>query len=236
MMSPRLPREERTTAITVGLLYIIATAAGLAAAALNAPTELARMAAGKGDVLGMALVLTVMAVAVAGLGAMLYPVLIRDADTRSKQGLSMWYLATRITEGALFCVGVVALVSAVSVSEAMIGMSASQAASYEAAGLALQSVFGYSWTAGQTVFCVGAAMLYWLLFVSRRVPRWLSVWGIIAAPLMLVGGFLLPITGDPNSTISSLLYAPMGLQEMVLAVWLIVWGFKPSATGTNDNG
>ncbi len=77
-------------------------------------------------------------------------------------------------------------------------------------------------------------MLYWLLFVSQRVPRWLSVWGLVAAPLMLVGGLLLPFTGDPNSTISSLLYAPMGLQEMVLAVWLIVWGLRPAATASSS--
>ena len=75
------------------------------------------------------------------------------------------------------------------------------------------------------MFCVGAFMLYTLLFQSRRVPRWLSIWGLIAAPLMLIAGLLLPITGDPNSTISSILYAPMALQEMVLAVWLIARGF-----------
>ena len=68
---------------------------------------------------------------------------------------------------------------------------------------------------GQSVFCVGAVMLYYLLYVSKRVPRWLSVWGLIAAPLMLIAGFSLVVTGDPNSTISSVLYAPLGLQEMV---------------------
>jgi len=39
--------------------------------------------------------------------------------------------------------------------------------------------------------------------------------GLMAAPLMLVAGFLPPLTGDPSSTASTILYAPMGLQEMV---------------------
>jgi hypothetical protein len=39
---------------------------------------------------------------------------------------------------------------------------------------------------------------------------------------MLVAGFSLVVTGDPNSTFSSILYAPLGLQEMALAVWLLV--------------
>jgi hypothetical protein len=75
-------------------------------------------------------------------------------------------------------------------------------------------------------------MLYWLLLRSGRVPRWLALWGLVAAPLMLVAGFLLPITGDPNSPASTLLYIPMGVQEMVLAIWLIGWGFRPT---TADN-
>jgi len=226
-MKTKAAREERKAAITVGVLYITATAAGIAAMMMNAPAELAQMAASKSAILATALFDIVMAVTVAGLGVMLYPVLMRDADTSSKQGLTTWYVGTRITEGALFFVGVIALVSMLSVSEAMAGVSAMQAVSYEAAALVLKTVFDYSWIAGQTIFCVGAAMLYWLLYVSKRVPRWLSVWGLIAAPMMLVAGFMLPITNDPNSTISSLLYAPMGLQEMVLAVWLIARGFRP---------
>jgi len=54
---------------------------------------------------------------------------------------------------------------------------------------------------------------------------------------MLAGGLSLAVTGDPNSTVSSIMYAPLGLQEMVLAVWLILKGFNspavtsPAATG-----
>lgn len=88
---------------------------------------------------------------------------------------------------------------------------------------------------GQSVFCVGAAMLYYLLYASRRIPRWLSVWGLMGAPLMLAGGFSLAVTGDPNSTVSSILYAPLGLQEMVLAVWLIAKGFDPSAISSGSD-
>jgi hypothetical protein len=82
---------------------------------------------------------------------------------------------------------------------------------------------------GQSVFCVGALMLYCLLYQSKRIPRWLSVWGLIGAPLMLAAGFLLLVEGYPNSTLSSVLYAPFALQEMVFAVWLIVKGFNSSA-------
>lgn len=221
-------RQERPTAITVGVLYIVATAAGVGAAAANAPGQIAQMAAGKGAVLLTASFEIVMAVAVTGIAVMFYPVLIRDAGTRTKQGLALWYVGTRIAEGALSLVAVAALVSRLGLSEAMAGAPA-RAGQYEAVALALKDFSGYAWVAAQTVFCVGAVMLYGLLYASRRVPRWVCGWGLAAAPVYLVAGFLLPFTGNPNSAISTALSAPMAIQEMVLAVWMIGWGLRPAA-------
>lgn len=87
----------------------------------------------------------------------------------------------------------------------------------------------FAFMLGQSVFCIGALMFYYLLFQAKLVPRWLSVWGFIGAPLMLVASLSLLMTGDPDSTFSTVLYAPLGLQEMVLAVWLIVRGYNPAA-------
>jgi hypothetical protein len=85
-------------------------------------------------------------------------------------------------------------------------------------------------TFGMIVFCLGGLIFYYLLFQFRLVPRWLSGWGIIAL-IMNVAAGLLVMFGffSPISTISNVLQIPIGLQEMVLAVWLIVKGFNPSA-------
>lgn len=176
----------------------------------------------------------VMAVTVAGVAFMIYPILKQDANSPGKQGLALWYVGTRITEGVLFLVGILALLSLFALSLEVAGAGDSQPIQYEAAANVLKTASDYSVVLGQSVFCVGAVMPYYLLYVSRRVPRWLSVWGLIGAPLMLVGGFSLAVTGDPNSTISSIMYASLGLQEMVLAVWLMVKGFDPSAIASRS--
>lgn len=224
-------RTERPTAVTVGVLYILATAAGgVASAIAGARRSLDALAADQVGTLVGALALVVMAVACMGVAVMLYPILRRDAATPIQHGLSVWYVGTRIAEATLFLVGVTALLAALDR-----GQTATEnpgAATGAAAGAAVLAFFDYAWIAGQTIFCVGAAMLYWLLLRSGRVPRWLALWGLVAAPMMLVAGFLLPITGDPNSPASTLLYIPMGVQEMVLAIWLIGWGFRPT---TADN-
>ena len=67
---------------------------------------------------------------------------------------------------------------------------------------------------------LGAVMIYYLFYRSKLIPRWLSGWGLVgavlylAAPLFAMFGFAL-----------ELLEMPLAIQEMVLAIWLIVRGF-----------
>lgn len=155
------------------------------------------------------------------------PVLRRDAGTPLRQSLALWYVGTRITESALFLVAILGMLSLLALSQG-IADAGDQAslASFEPLQRTLQMVTDHSAILAQSVFCIGAMMLYYLLYVSRRVPRWLSGWGLVAVPLMLIAGFLLPVTDDPDSTV---LYAPFAVQEMVFAVWLIVRGFREPA-------
>ena len=96
-------------------------------------------------------------------------------------------------------------------------------------------VSDYAWMLGYTIFCIGALMLYYLLYQSKLIPRWLSAWVFIGAPLMLVAGLLpLLINEDPNSMLSTALNIPIALQEMVFAVWLIVKGFNSSAIASES--
>jgi hypothetical protein len=183
-----------------------------------------------------------MAVTVAGAAFMMYPILMQDADSKVKEGLSLWYVGSRITEGAIFVVAVLGLLSLLALSKELASEGGSGASGLQAAGTVMWNAYTWASILAQTVFCVGAVMLYYLLYVSRRVPRWLSIWGLIAAPLMLIAGLSFAVTGDPNSAFSSVLYAPLGLQEMVLAAWLIARGFNPPAdrglevcTGTPDD-
>ena len=78
------------------------------------------------------------------------------------------------------------------------------------------------------VFTVGALMLYSLLYQSRLVPRWLSIWGLAAAAVMLVGTVLIMLdvfSESSNSLIEAVAVIPIPLNELALAGWLIVKGF-----------
>ena len=100
------------------------------------------------------------------------------------------------------------------------------AAAFQAQGALLQRAGGLSGLAG-IVFCLGASMFYAALYQARLVPRWLSGWGLasvipyLAAEALALFGLL-----DPLSTTATLLHISMAVQEMVLAVWLIVKGLN----------
>jgi len=120
-----------------------------------------------------------------------------------------------------------AMLALLSLSRELVGESSSDSLQFHSSVAVWVDASNFAAMLGQSVFCIGAVMLYWLLYQSRRVPRWLSAWGLIAAPLMLGAGFLVLVDGDPNSTLSTILYVPMAIQEMVLALWLIIKGYAP---------
>jgi hypothetical protein len=72
-----------------------------------------------------------------------------------------------------------------------------------------------------------------LLYRSRIVPRWITLWGFVGIPLY-AAAYLLAMYGSigGNSSEQNLLQLPLGVQEMVLAVWMIARGFRPAAVST----
>jgi hypothetical protein len=80
------------------------------------------------------------------------------------------------------------------------------------------------------VFILGAVMFYYVLYRSKLTPRWLSGWGLIAAVPYIATAFLTMFGSiDSDSAAFNVMVLPLAVQEMVLAVWLIVKGFNPSA-------
>jgi len=84
-------------------------------------------------------------------------------------------------------------------------------------------------------FCLGAVLFNVLLYRSGVVPRWIALWGLVAIPIYVVAD-LLPLYGaiGVDSAGQNLMFMPLAVQEMVLAVWLIARGFRPSVVSTTQ--
>ena len=222
--------DARRSARAVGVFFLLATAAGVVHMALAAPVLggddlLADVAAGRTQLLVSVLAVLVMAVSVVGVSVAAYPVL-----RRRSPALALGYVASRTAEGIFFAVGAMLLIGLVTVADGATGAAGN--ADLDALGEVLVGM--REWGAGAVVntavFPVGALVLYGLLHRARLVPRWLAGWGFVGALLYLAAGLLLALDQIGGvSTEMVLLNAPLAVNELVLAVWLIVRGFDPAA-------
>jgi hypothetical protein len=221
----------RKTAIIVGVLYIIGTVAGISSVIATGPIfdgseTLGKVAANPNQLtLGGLFVLTM------GLALAMVPVLLFPIFKQINEVLAVGYVVFR---GALEAVSYMALVGmwlvlVVLGREHMLA-GASAAPYFQNLAALLRDGGDSISTITTIVFCLGALMLYTVLYQSQLVPRWISIWGVIAILFNLATAFLMMFNlMTAFSTINMVMNFPIFLQEMVMAVWLIVKGFSPAA-------
>jgi hypothetical protein len=228
-------REHRAAATTAGILYITGTVAGVVSMVVSAPVRdardpLAYAVEHSGTVVTAALLILVMGLSLAFVPVVLFPVL-RPID----EVLAVGYLIVRgAVETTSYVVLAIGWLLLVPLGEAM----AAGAGTASPAGVRVGSLVIDAEAANAVlavVFCLGAGMFYVLLYRSRIAPRWISAWGLVAIPFYLAAD-LLAIYGvlDANAPEQVLMFMPMAVQEMVLAVWMIARGFRPAAVSTTS--
>lgn len=82
------------------------------------------------------------------------------------------------------------------------------------------------------VFPVGCVLVNVMLLKTRLVPKWIAVWGIVAALLLASGsisGRFGLLADLPPAAVEAVAAGPVAAQEMVFALWLIVKGFDADA-------
>jgi hypothetical protein len=223
-------KPNRKTAIIVGVLYIIGTVAGILSlvftgSILEKSDYLTQVSTHPNQIVIGALCVLTMGLALALVPVMMFPIL-----KRYNEALAVGYVLFR---GALEAVTYLALVigwlSLPLISRGYASAGAVDTSYFQSLGdlvLEAHDQIGHVLT---VIFILGALMFYYVLYRSKLVPRWLSGWGLLAAIPYFVSGVLGLFTLiSPMSTVQMILVLPLALQEMVLAVWLIVKGFNSS--------
>src|SRR5579864_7798173 len=220
--------SNRKTALSAGVLFIIATVASIAGTAVygpivNDPDRLLRVGASASPLALGVLLQLLAAGASAGIAVSLYPVL-------KEWGVAMALgsVVFRTLESAMYAIGAVSLMGLLPLGGQFAGAAATERASLTALSEVLLGVRDAASVAGVLAFTVGALLYSWLLYQSNLVPRWLSGWGIVVLFLMMAGCLLALVNQSPVTSYV-ILAAPIGVQEMVLALWLIVRGFSSAA-------
>jgi hypothetical protein len=221
----------RKTARIVGVLFITATVAYSLGVMLLDPIlggsdYLTSASENENQVIMGALLVLIDAVAVAGIGIVIYPILKKHYET-----LALGYVGARIVEGVLFCVNVITILTLLTLSQEFVKAGAPDDSYYQTLGTLLLAAGDWAFLLGfGLAFTLSALILNYILYQSRLVPRFISVWGLIGAASVIAYYVLQFFNIDQVG----FLFIPIAVQEMVFAVWLIVKGFNPSAIASES--
>jgi hypothetical protein len=221
----------RKTATLVGVLYIIGTIAGMLSLVLTGPIlgdpdYLVTVSAHEMQITAGALFVLIMGFALAMIPVMMYPIL-----KKYNEALALGYVVFRgALETVMYIVLVISWLFLIPVSQEYVKAGTPDASYFQTLGAVLLKGHDLIGPVQTIVFCLGALVFYYVLYQTKLIPRWLSGWGLIASIPYLAAG-LLVLSGfiSPLSTSGIVLDFPLALQEMVMAVWLIVKGFNQSA-------
>ena len=224
----------RAAARTVGILFLVALVTDLIGGELitrviHAPDYLTSIYPNRVPLIAGMLLELVAAAAVVGIPVVLFSTLKEHSER-----IAIGYLGFRIVEAVTIVIYVFSLPALLTLSQEYVKTGAPDASHYQILGSSLMAESYWVYPMITVFFSVGVVLFYSLLYKTRLVPRFISVWGLIGIALLLAGTLLgLFSYGDGHSVVPEpgiMLYAgPIALNEVTLAIWLIAKGFNPSA-------
>jgi Domain of unknown function (DUF4386) len=217
----------RKTALVAGIFYLI-TFISIPTLALYGPIKNHRdwiLSSGSHSAVLVGGFLEVI-VALAGIGTAvtLYPVV-----KRQNEGVALGFVTARVLEGSMIFVGVVSLLSLVTLRQNLGAAAGANAAALVTTAASHVAVYNWTFLLGQTLMpAINALLLGSLLYRSRLVPRILPVLGLIGAPLLIASVVTTLFRTDHQITVLAMGFLPVAVWEFSLGVWLAVKGFRPS--------
>ncbi len=193
---------------------------------LNAPEYLTTIFPNKSKITIGVLFELIEVAGVLGITYLLYPVLKKHSDS-----LALGYFGFRVFESMMLIVAILCPLILITLSEQYIQVGTEDASYFETLGVLLKTTRA-DWSLYVLAFFhpLAALPLYYFLHKTKLVPRFLSIWGFLAALLVLIDQSFLEsfglglgrIGGNPITGI------PMGLNEIFLGIWLMIKGFNKS--------
>jgi hypothetical protein len=155
----------------------------------------------------------------------LFPIL-----KRQNESAALGYVASRTVESTIIAVGIISLLSVVTLRQDIGGAAATDPGSLVIAGRSLIAFHDWTFLLGPA-FCAAIGnglLLGYLMYTSGLVPRRMALLGLIGGPLLLAASIAVLFGAfEQTSAWAFLMTLPEIAWEASLTVYLIVKGFKP---------
>ena len=162
---------------------------------------------------------------------LLYPV-----TRRVSRSAAIGFVTSRVVEAALILVGVVAILSVVTLQQHFAGATGAQAQALGVTGESLVAMRQWTFLLGPGVMAgVNDLLLGYILYRSGLVGRVIPIIGLVGGPLILLSDVatILGVWGQV-STAGFLFALPVAVFEFSVGVYLTVKGFRSAALAALD--
>lgn len=158
-----------------------------------------------------------------GTAVVIWPIVRRQSET-----LALSYVASRIVESVVIAVGLISLLSVVSLREDFAGGGADEG-SLTVAGEALVAIHDLTFLLGPG-FGVGVngLVLGYLFYKSGLVPRQLAVFGLVGGPLIFASAIAVLFGAYEQDGAHFVFSIPEIIFEVGITIYTLVKGFRPS--------
>jgi hypothetical protein len=162
-----------------------------------------------------------------GTAVVLYPLARRQSET-----LALGYVAARVMESVFAAIGIMSMLSVVSVAAALGGASGSQATALTTQGNSLVHTYewAFEWGPGLVAGIGNGLILGYLMYKSALVPPRMALLGLIGGSLLILS-FVMILTGvyKNGEGPSGLLTLPEAAWELSLGIYCAWHGFRSSS-------
>ena len=230
MSLPEQSPQQRRIALIAGVLFVITFVASIPAVLLYEPVlEHADYILGAGAdtrVQFGAFLEIITAIANIGTAVVLFPIV-----KRQNESIALGYVASRVLESTVIVVGLVSVLSVVTLRQDLAGAAGSDPATLTTVGRSLVAIHDQTFLLGPA-FCAGfgnGLLLGYLMYASGLVPRRMALLGVIGGPLAFATATAVLFGAYKQTSATNFLFTlPEILWEASLGIYLIVKGFRPS--------
>ena len=162
-----------------------------------------------------------------GTAVVIYPLARRQSET-----LALGYVTARIMESVFAAVGILSMLSVVSVASALGAARGSEAIALSTQGNSLVHTYewAFEWGPGLVAGIGNGVILGYLMYKSALVPPRMALLGLIGGPLLILS-FVLTLTGvyKNGRGASGVLSLPEAAWELSLGIYCAVKGFRSAS-------
>ena len=218
-------KSQKIIARTFGIFFLLAFlsygfGSGLTGSVTDAADSLSNVNINKAQlIIGVILLALIHTIVNIGLPVLMVPIL-----KPFNKVLSYGYLSAGITATVILIVGSIFLLLYIPLGSMYINADSTDLLHFETIGTILTKGNYYAYQIGMAIWGFGGLMFCYLLYISKLVPKGLSIWGFLGY-IVFISGTISELFGYK---IGVQLAIPGGLFEITLSIWLIIKGFKES--------